>query len=53
MPARHCQAATPLPALRNRAARLWARHESLGCLLFAVAATLATSTNRERSDWRT
>ena len=23
------------------AARLWARHERLGCLLFAVAATLA------------
>ena len=30
-------------ALRDRAARLWARHESLGCLLFAVAATLAVA----------
>ena len=46
MPANHSKAAAPFAALRaftEGAARLWARHESLGCLLFAVAATLAVA----------
>ena len=46
MPASHSQAAAPLAgrsALTEGSARLWARHESLSCLLFAVAATLAVA----------
>ena len=52
MPASHRQASAPLAprsafgalrAFTEGAARLWARHESLGCLLFAVDATLAVA----------
>ena len=43
IPVSHSAPRSAFCALRDSAARICARHESLGCLLFAVAVTLAAA----------